>query len=92
MLYLHPWEIDAAQPRQRVSRRVAINHYTHLDRTEERVARLLAEHAFGRMDRVLEQLEAEGALAREPFESVVPPTAEAGPRGPALRRTDSRHA
>ena len=89
VLYLHPWEIDASQPRQRVTRRVAINHYTNLHRTEERVRRLLAEHSFGRMDRVLEELESRGALPLEPFESAVPAPSDAATIRPVLAGTGS---
>lgn len=44
--YVHPWEVDPAQPRFAVSSTARFRHYTGLDRTARRVERLLAEFAF----------------------------------------------
>jgi polysaccharide deacetylase family protein (PEP-CTERM system associated) len=44
--YLHPWELDPAQPRLAVSRTARFRHYTGLHRTKARVERLLAEFRF----------------------------------------------
>ncbi|OGR06323.1 MAG: polysaccharide deacetylase [Deltaproteobacteria bacterium RIFOXYD12_FULL_50_9] len=48
MFYLHPWEIDPGQPRmQKASRLSRFRHYNNLDKTEERLHRLLGDFAFG---------------------------------------------
>ena len=47
IFYLHPWEIDPGQPRVKqiaLSRR--IRHYRNLDRTEERLDRLMSDFRF----------------------------------------------
>lgn len=62
VLCIHPWEIDAQQPRQAVSLPVRINHYWNLGRTEERVRGLLHRFSFTSVGRVLSQLEATGRL------------------------------
>jgi polysaccharide deacetylase family protein (PEP-CTERM system associated) len=62
VLYLHPWEIDAGQPRQKVSWRVRVNHYHHLDRMLGRVRALIEAHAFAPMGDVLLELEQGGRL------------------------------
>lgn len=53
MFYFHPWELDPAQPRvPGVSARARFRHYLNLDRTEPRLARLLADFRWDRVDRV----------------------------------------
>jgi polysaccharide deacetylase family protein (PEP-CTERM system associated) len=53
IFYIHPWEIDPAQPRGSdvswLSRR---RHYTNIESTETRLARLLKDFAWGRMDEI----------------------------------------
>jgi polysaccharide deacetylase family protein (PEP-CTERM system associated) len=46
VLYTHPWEIDAAQPRQPVDRINRFRHYRNLHRTAERLERLFREFRF----------------------------------------------
>jgi polysaccharide deacetylase family protein (PEP-CTERM system associated) len=45
-LYLHPWEVDPAQPRQRLGLLRGFRHYVNLAKTHAKLDRLLAEHAF----------------------------------------------
>ncbi|MBI3320228.1 MAG: DUF3473 domain-containing protein [Candidatus Omnitrophica bacterium] len=46
--YFHPWEIDPAQPRvSRASWLAKFRHYHQLERTEEKLKRLLGEFRFG---------------------------------------------
>ncbi len=52
--YLHPWEIDPAQPRVRVGWLSRFRHYTNLHRCESRLRRLLQEFSFAPMREVLE--------------------------------------
>ena len=53
VFYIHPWEIDPDQPRQKnASRRAQFRHYLNLSRTEARFRRLLQDFHWGRMDHV----------------------------------------
>jgi len=47
IFYLHPWEIDPAQPRVAASWLSRFRHYTNLGKCEERLRRLLGEFQFG---------------------------------------------
>lgn len=47
IVYLHPWEIDPAQPRQDGSAVSRFRHYVNLDLTESRLRRMLTDFAFG---------------------------------------------
>jgi polysaccharide deacetylase family protein (PEP-CTERM system associated) len=47
IFYLHPWEIDPAQPRVPASWLSQFRHYTNLGKCEERLRRLLGEFQFG---------------------------------------------
>jgi polysaccharide deacetylase family protein (PEP-CTERM system associated) len=53
IFYLHPWEIDAAQPRMPVGRLSRVRHYRNLHVTASRFRQLLAEFAFGPLSTVL---------------------------------------
>ena len=46
MFYMHPWEIDADQPRIDVGWLTAMRHYRGLDRMLPRVEQLLREFRF----------------------------------------------
>ena len=51
IFYMHPWEIDPQQPRiPGVSLKTRFRHYVNIDRTEQRLDRLLSDFAWGRMD------------------------------------------
>jgi polysaccharide deacetylase family protein (PEP-CTERM system associated) len=53
IFYLHPWEIDPEQPRQRQAPlRSRLRHYLNLNRTEARLRLLLRNFAWTRMDRL----------------------------------------
>jgi polysaccharide deacetylase family protein (PEP-CTERM system associated) len=53
MFYFHPWELDPEQPRVAgVSAKTRFRHYLNLDRTEARLARLLRDFRWDRVDRV----------------------------------------
>jgi polysaccharide deacetylase family protein (PEP-CTERM system associated) len=47
MIYVHPWELDPAQPRFDVPSIVKLRHYGGLARMEGRIRRLLSQHRFG---------------------------------------------
>lgn len=44
--YIHPWEVDPAQPRMAVPLLTRVRHYRGIHRTGPRLERLLAEFAF----------------------------------------------
>ena len=46
IFYLHPWEVDPAQPRLPAGRLSTFRHYTNLDKTEARLRRLLQAFAW----------------------------------------------
>ena len=53
VFYFHPWEIDPEQPRQRgIGLKTRVRHYLNLSRMEARLARLLGDFSWGRMDEV----------------------------------------
>ncbi len=53
VFYFHPWEIDADQPRQtNLSLKTRFRHYLNLGRMERRLACLLEDFRWGRMDQV----------------------------------------
>lgn len=53
IFYLHPWEIDPAQPRVRTNLLSRFRHYTNLDACEARLRRLVGEFRFGTVRDVL---------------------------------------
>jgi polysaccharide deacetylase family protein (PEP-CTERM system associated) len=54
VFYFHPWEIDPHQPRiEGVDLKTRFRHYLNLARTERRLARLLADFTWGRLDEVI---------------------------------------
>lgn len=62
-LYLHPWEFDPGQPRQKTSAFKRFRHYLNLERTLPRLEALLGEFRFTSMRAVLEE---RGALTVTP--------------------------
>jgi polysaccharide deacetylase family protein (PEP-CTERM system associated) len=53
IFYMHPWEIDPQQPRvPGPGLKTRFRHYVNLHRTEARLARLLQDFRWGRVDRV----------------------------------------
>lgn len=71
VFYLHPWEIDPGQPRVAgVGYKTRFRHYLNLHRTEARLARLLQDFAWERMDRVFaHDLEQGGAPRAQAMEA-----------------------
>lgn len=53
MFYLHPWEVDPAQPRLGVSGLAKFRHYGNLSKTQPRLRRLLREFRFSTVGDVL---------------------------------------
>ena len=53
MFYFHPWEVDPGQPRvDGISAKARFRHYVNLGRMEARLAALLADFRWGRVDQV----------------------------------------
>ena len=82
MFYVHPWEVDPAQPRIGASLLSRFRHYYHLDVCEKRLDQLLKSAPFGRTDAVLEEYARQHPLRRLRYAesgSVVeaPPAAQA---------------
>ena len=53
IFYLHPWEIDAGQPRFNASWLSKFRHYTNIDVCEARLTRLISEFKFTTVREVL---------------------------------------
>jgi polysaccharide deacetylase family protein (PEP-CTERM system associated) len=54
MFYIHPWELDAAQPRLAAGTQISrLRHRVNLSSTEAKLNRLLARFHFGRVSDVL---------------------------------------
>lgn len=47
VIYLHPWELDPAQPRMQGPLVSRFRHYLNLDKTERRLQQLLGDFQFG---------------------------------------------
>ncbi|WP_213086299.1 XrtA system polysaccharide deacetylase [Roseateles sp. DAIF2] len=53
VFYFHPWEIDAEQPRiAGIDAKTRFRHYVNIGRTEARIAQLLRDFEWGRMDEI----------------------------------------
>ena len=53
IFYFHPWEIDPSQPRiEGLGLKTRFRHYLNLSKVEARLARLLTDFRWDRMDRV----------------------------------------
>ncbi|MFK8017448.1 MAG: XrtA system polysaccharide deacetylase [Gammaproteobacteria bacterium] len=53
LFYFHPWELDPDQPRvDGLSAKSRFRHYLNLSRTQPRLAKLLSDFKWDRMDRV----------------------------------------
>lgn len=53
IFYFHPWEIDADQPRVAgADAKARFRHYVNIDRNERKLARLLQDFRWGRMDAI----------------------------------------
>jgi polysaccharide deacetylase family protein (PEP-CTERM system associated) len=53
VFYCHPWEIDAEQPRiAGIDGKTRFRHYVNIARTHGRIARLLVDFKWGRMDEI----------------------------------------
>ena len=57
IFYFHPWEIDPEQPRVKgLDAKTRFRHYLNLDRTRDRLDRLLVDFRWGRMSDLLDEL------------------------------------
>ena len=70
--YLHPWELDPAQPRISVGAFSRFRHYTNLSRCEARLRRLLAEFSFTCMYEVLQERGLLSAERSSPMRQLLP--------------------
>ncbi len=49
VFYMHPWEIDAEQPKIKLPLRLSLTHYTRLKSTERNLDKLLKDFEFSNM-------------------------------------------
>jgi polysaccharide deacetylase family protein (PEP-CTERM system associated) len=64
VFYFHPWEIDPDQPRVAgTSLKTRFRHYHNLDRMQDRIAAILQDFRWQRMDEIF--LEGKGEIALE---------------------------
>jgi polysaccharide deacetylase family protein (PEP-CTERM system associated) len=63
IFYLHPWEIDADQPRLPASALSRFRHYRNLHMTERRLRALLTEFRFDSVASLLQRRAVHGAMA-----------------------------
>ena len=61
-VYLHPWEVDPEQPRQRLGGVRGFRHYVNLRRTLPKLERLLRRRRFVGLAAALEDCEKERAI------------------------------
>jgi polysaccharide deacetylase family protein (PEP-CTERM system associated) len=66
IFYLHPWEVDAEQPRLRAGLLGTFRHYRNLHRTEARLRQLLRDFRFAPLAAVLRR-----SIERQPVASPV---------------------
>jgi polysaccharide deacetylase family protein (PEP-CTERM system associated) len=53
VFYFHPWELDVGQPRVGgIDLRTRFRHYVNIHRMEGKLASLLADFRWGRMDEI----------------------------------------
>ncbi len=53
VLYVHPWEIDAGQPKIKVGKITRFRHYAKLDQVENKIKKILSEFEFGTVSDVI---------------------------------------
>lgn len=63
VFYIHPWELDPAQPRLPLPWRIRATHYHNLARTEDRIRWLLEDFPFNTFQQVVQGLEQNGVIA-----------------------------
>ena len=56
MVYMHPWEIDADQPRIPAPWRSRFRHYQNIETTENKLRQLLGNFLWRPMAEILEQI------------------------------------
>jgi polysaccharide deacetylase family protein (PEP-CTERM system associated) len=53
VFYFHPWELDPEQPRiAGIDGKTRFRHYVNIGRTEARIAQLLSDFSWGRVDQI----------------------------------------
>jgi polysaccharide deacetylase family protein (PEP-CTERM system associated) len=68
MFYLHPWELDSAQPRPPMAWRHRFRHYVGLETEASKLSRLLSRFRFGTArDVLLAQIPCPGLLNASPL-------------------------
>ncbi len=79
VVYLHPWELDPAQPRIQGPLKSRLRHYTNLKRMHYRLSAVLERHRFLRFCDVLAEEELDSAIpAGNKEESITVETGSGG--------------
>jgi polysaccharide deacetylase family protein (PEP-CTERM system associated) len=78
VIYLHPWELDPAQPRMSGSLLSQFRHYVNLEKTERRLSFLLDDFSFGPLSDLLSEIRAATSSAPSKSECRVPSALSAG--------------
>ena len=79
VVYLHPWELDPAQPAQAGTLMNRFRHYVNLGQTQSRLRRLVEDFAFGPMRDLVASVGERAAVQRP---SLVPAPAYGTPAAP----------
>jgi polysaccharide deacetylase family protein (PEP-CTERM system associated) len=66
MFYIHPWELDPAQPRLPASRKSRFRHYQNLHTTEPKLERLLETMEFQPLNGLLRRFDIPGPAKSRP--------------------------
>jgi polysaccharide deacetylase family protein (PEP-CTERM system associated) len=74
MVYFHPWEIDAEQPRIQAGVRSGLRHYTNLSKMHSKIELLLKEFRFTTLSDACGQFLEKSAAAEEPSLAAVDAT------------------
>jgi polysaccharide deacetylase family protein (PEP-CTERM system associated) len=69
VFYVHPWEVDADQPRLPGTCRSRLRHYFNLSGTEDKLGRLLNQFSFGSMTDTLQTYRVVDASSFKPSHS-----------------------
>jgi polysaccharide deacetylase family protein (PEP-CTERM system associated) len=73
IFYFHPWEIDHGQPRVAgIDLKTRFRHYVNIGRTEQRLAALLRDFRWGRMDDIFLGQSGRSSPAAWPTAAVAP--------------------
>ena len=80
VIYLHPWELDPAQPRMKGPLLSQFRHYLNLGKSERRLSCMLDDFSFGPLRDLLNEIRAVTSSAPRESECKIPSALPAGGR------------